>query len=108
MKKCPQCNTVYSDEVVYCLNDGTALTEESFSLPSESSQDEPETLVRNQPIVIDFASQNEQPQPPPPAPTVNYQIPPAPENVVVVPVSPAATTRNYAIFLILGLLIGGG
>ena len=100
MKKCPQCSTVYADEVIYCLNDGTALVEESFSLPSEANSDEPETIIRNEPIIIDFGASE--------APAVaNYPPVPA-ENIVVLPADTTATTRNYALFLILGLLIGGG
>ncbi len=38
MKKCPHCDTVYGDEVMYCLNDGTALVEDSFSIPSEEEE----------------------------------------------------------------------
>jgi hypothetical protein len=105
MKKCPQCNSVYGDEVLYCLNDGTALVEESFTMPSESDSDEPETMIRSEPIIIDLAG-NEMPQQAPPSTT--YPVVPA-ENIVFVPAAnPAATTRNYALFLILGLLIGGG
>ena len=108
MKKCPQCNTVYTDETAFCLNDGTALAEDSFALPSEASSDEPETVIRSEPIVIDIAGANNALPPPPPAAATNYPVMPT-ENVVVVPaVAPAAATRNYALFLILGLLIGGG
>jgi hypothetical protein len=96
MKKCPQCSSVYEDETAYCLNDGTALVEEHFSLPSDSIEEE--TLVRSEPIVIDFANINE--------PPTKSPIPPA-EQVVVIPASPAPTGK-YALFLILGLLIGGG
>ena len=103
MKRCPQCNSVYNDEIAFCLNDGAALVEESFSLPSMAESDEPETIIRNEPIVIDFADTS---IPPPPA--ENYQIPQPAENVVIVPANTASINRNYAVFLIVGLLIGGG
>ncbi len=107
MKKCPLCRQVYSDEIIYCLNDGTALTSERFSLPSENNPgDEPVTVVRNEPIVIDFGAAD---SPQPVSSPGNYQttLPPA-ESVVVVPANTTAATRNYALFLVLGLLIGGG
>lgn len=103
MRKCPQCNTVYADDVAFCLNDGTPLIEESFSLPSETihSSDGPETIIRHEPIVIDFAGRDE----PPPAANPPFA---AAEQVIVVPAQTTAVNRNYALFLILGLLIGGG
>ncbi len=103
MKKCPQCNTVYGDEVVYCLNDGAALIEETFSLPLTVDLTEEETVIRHEPIIVDFGASEET------SGQSTYQVPPTPENVIVIP--PARTTSNtrrYAFFLILGLLIGGG
>jgi hypothetical protein len=100
MKKCPQCNTVYDDSVAFCLNDGTALVKEPDSQPSIDDSDEPETIVRHDPIIIDFTETNESP------PAINHPAIPA-ENIVVVPAETAAVTRNYAMFLILGLIIGG-
>ena len=96
MKRCPQCNSLYEDSVQFCLNDGKPLTDESFSLPS----DEEETIIRHDPITINIPVPNEQA-------TANYYNPPV-ENVVVVPANPVSTNRNYALFLIVGLLIGGG
>ena len=105
MKKCPQCNTVYANETIYCLNDGTLLIEENFSLPSEAAMnlEEAETVIRHEPIVIGFA-QNTSPNEP-----NTYQIPPDVENIIIQP-SPqkSSNTGKYAIFLITGLLIGGG
>jgi len=103
MKKCPQCNTVYGDEVVYCLNDGAALIEETFSLPLTVDLIEEETVIRHEPIIVDFGASEET------SGQSTYQVPPTPENVIVIP--PARTTSNtgrYAFFFILGLLIGGG
>lgn len=105
MKKCPQCNTVYANETIYCLNDGTPLIEENFSLPSTAMnlEEETETVIRHEPIVIDFA-QNMSPNEP-----ITYQIPPDVENIIIQP-SPRKSSNvgKYAIFLILGLVIGGG
>jgi hypothetical protein len=101
MKKCPQCNTVYDDSVAFCLNDGTALIDESATLHSATDADEPETIIRNEPIVIDFTESAE------PTPVTNHPVIPA-ENIVVVPADTTAINRNYAVFLILGLVIGGG
>ncbi len=110
MKKCPQCKQVYGEETLYCLTDGTALNSERFSLPSENSlDDEPQTFIRNEPIVIDFATAGESRQSL--SPPINHQIPPTlppAESVVVIPANNVAATRNYALFLVLGLLIGGG
>ena len=100
MKKCPQCDTVYGDEVMYCLNDGKALVEDSFSIPSE--EEEHDTIIRHDPIVIDFPAHGET------QPAAHYPASVPAENIVVISAPPAAATRNYAIFLILGLLIGGG
>jgi hypothetical protein len=109
MKKCPQCNSVYEDETIYCLKDGAQLREESFSLPSSAAdtQDDEPTLFRSKPIVIDLSSPDaphasaaNPPVPPPP--------PPAYENIIVVPANAGSANRNYALVLVIGLLIGGG
>lgn len=99
MKKCPQCDTVYGDEVMFCLNDGTALVEDSFSIPSE---EEHNTIIRHDPIVIDFPAHGET------EPMAHYPAGVPAENIVVVSAPPAVATRNYVLFLVLGLLIGGG
>lgn len=103
MKKCPQCKTVYADDVAFCLNDGTPLVEESFSISSETANDsdEPETIIRHDPIVIDFSESGETPL------SANPSVMPA-EQVIVVPADTTAINRNYALFLVVGLLIGGG
>lgn len=101
MKKCPQCNTVYENTVVYCLNDGTPLVEEVFSLPSDDYP-EPETVIRREPIIVDFGVKEEIPQQ-----NINYQAAPPAENVVIVPAKPASS-RNHLLFLLVGLLLGGG
>jgi len=98
MKRCPQCNSVYGDENLYCLNDGTVLIEETFVLPSDADDFEAETIIRNEPMTVDLSSQNIPPEP------IIYQMPPN-ETVVI---KQPANRRNSAIFLVLGLLLGGG
>lgn len=97
MKRCPQCNALYEDTTQFCLRDGKPLVEESFSLPS----DEEETIIRHDPITINIPAPDEYTAP------ASQSFQPA-ENVVVVPSNQASTNRNYALFLIIGLLIGGG
>ena len=96
MKRCPQCNSVYGDENLYCLNDGTVLVEETFVLPSEANDFEAETIIRNNPVVVDLSDRKTEP--------IVYQNPPVETIVVKQP----AKSRNAAIFLVVGLLLGGG
>ncbi len=102
MKRCPQCNTVFGDEVLYCANDGTALVEEFFSLPSESDFED-ETIIRREPIYVDLSNKNNPPNINPP---VQQYAPPVEDVIVRVPAK--NNTGKYAIFLLLGLLLGGG
>jgi len=102
MKKCPQCNTVYGDEVAFCLKDGAALIEETFSLPSTSDSIEEETVIRHEPIIVDFGASEET------SGQTTYQVPPTPENIIVIPARTTSNTGRYALFFTLGLLIGGG
>ena len=95
MKRCPQCNSVYSDENIYCLNDGTVLVEETFVLPSEANDFEAETIIRNNPVVVDLSDRKTEP--------IIYQTSPVETIVVKQPVK----SRNAAIFLVVGLLLGG-
>ncbi|MBA2619832.1 MAG: SH3 domain-containing protein [Acidobacteria bacterium] len=103
MKRCPQCSTVFENEVAYCLNDGTPLVDENFSLPSAESDFEAETVIKHEPIVVDLAGQNTAPQE-----NINYQqiLPPPIENVVV-KVPAKSNSKNAAVYLALGLLLGG-
>ncbi|MEP6901806.1 MAG: SH3 domain-containing protein [Actinomycetota bacterium] len=105
MKRCPQCNSVFEDSLVYCTNDGTPLLEETFVLPSESSPLDAEeiTVIHHAPITIDI------PNTPALAPTeaFNYQIPPA-TNVVPVVIEKRRNTGRYLLFLFIGLILGGG
>lgn len=97
MKKCPQCNSLYTDDTQYCLNDGTVLVGETLPLPSELTTDEEPTVIRHEPVVIDVSAENV------PAETASYHPPTA----APVMIEKAADSRNYLIFLILGLLLGG-
>lgn len=96
MKRCPQCNTVFSDENIYCLNDGTVLVEENFALLSEADDFEAETIIRNDPVVIDLSDRKTEP-------IIQRTTP-----VETIVVKQPAKSRNAAIFLVLGLILGGG
>jgi hypothetical protein len=105
MKRCPQCNSVFDDSLVYCTNDGTPLTQETFVLPSEVSpiDAEEETVIRQEPVTIEIPVQNA----PPPTGQFNYQVPPA-ETVVPIVIEKRRNTAKYLLFLVLGLVLGGG
>jgi len=102
MKKCPQCSTVYGDEVIYCLNDGTAVIEETLSMPAADDSIEEQTVIRREPLIVDFGGVEES------SPPAVYQVPPTPENIIVVPAKTTSNAGKYALFLVLGLLLGGG
>lgn len=97
MKKCPQCNNVYTDDTQYCLSDGAVLVEENLPLPSEAAYDEEETIIRHDPIVVDFSPPNE---------ASNYQT--APPNQPTIIIERPRNTGKYLLFLIVGLFLGGG
>lgn len=118
MKICPKCQTVYKDEIRFCLNDGTPLVKQE-SAATNVDYEEPETVIsRNyeaseEPIIIDFGKPETKTEPimidfsdvetvvhPP------KQAEELPQVTVIE--KPAARTNNYALFLILGLFIGGG
>ena len=105
MKRCPQCNSVFDDSLVYCTNDGTPLVDETFVLPSEASADEAEepTIVRHPPVTIEIPNASA------PAPTeqITYQIPTG-ETVIPVVIEKRRHTGKYLLFLVLGLVLGGG
>ncbi|MDQ3800897.1 MAG: SH3 domain-containing protein [Acidobacteriota bacterium] len=104
MKRCPQCQNLYPDETQYCLGDGQLLISERLPLPSElSAVDEEEvTIIRNDPIVVDLSAANAPNIPQQPS----YQIPqPAAERITV---KTKSNFGKYLVFLIIGLLLGGG
>ncbi len=96
MKKCPQCNSVYGDENIYCLNDGTVLVEENFALPSEADDFEAETIIRHDPVVVDLSNKKTEP-------IIHPTLP-----VETIVVKQPVKSRNSLIFLVLGLILGGG
>lgn len=100
MKVCPQCNSVFGDDFVYCSNDGTVLIEENLRLPTELDGAEAETVIRRDPIVVDF----NQPLPTP-AETVemNYAAPSSQPIVI----EKTSNSKFYALFMLVGLLLGG-
>lgn len=101
MKKCPQCNSVFADDNRYCLNDGTILVEENLPLPTTVAFGEEQTQIRNAPIIVDIAPPN---MPPPP-----FQNPSAQETIILHTPPPKQKSKapKYAVFLVLGLLLGG-
>ena len=106
MKRCPQCNSVFADSLVYCTNDGMPLIEETFVMPSEASPADAEediTVIHQEPITIDI------PNAKPPAPTeqISYQTPTG-ETVIPIVIEKRRNTGKYLLFLALGLVLGGG
>lgn len=114
MKKCPQCNTLYKDEILYCLSDGNPLVEQqSSNAATVNNYDDSETVVRSEPIVINFSKPENESEPimidfsdvetvvhPP------KQVEQLPQVTIIE--KPVSKTSNYALFLIIGLFIGGG
>ena len=104
MKRCPQCNSVFDDSLVYCTNDGTPLLDETFVLPSEASftdAEEEETVIHHDPITIDIPNQGA-----PPTEQFDYQQPPPAVETIIV--EKRRNTGKYLLFLVLGLVLGGG
>jgi hypothetical protein len=106
MKRCPQCNSVFDDALVYCTNDGTPLLEETFVMPSENLPSDAEeiTVIHHDPITIDIPNPN---APPAPTEAFNYQAPPTQTVVPVIVEKPRSSGKNF-LYLIAGLLLGGG
>jgi hypothetical protein len=107
MKRCPQCNSVFDDSLVYCTNDGTPLDQETFVLPSENmpaAEEEEITVIHHDPITVDIPNST-----PPAAPTeqFTYQTPNG-ETVIPVVIEKRRSTGKYLLFLVLGLILGGG
>ncbi len=97
MKRCPQCSTVYGDETQFCLNDGSVLVEETA--PEHNfNDDEEETIIRHDPIIVDVGTANQ------PTEQFNYQ----PANRPTIIVEKQRNTGKYLLFLIVGLILGGG
>lgn len=114
MKICPQCSTAYKDEILFCLSDGTKLIEQP-NLPENAPEiyEDSDTIIRNEPIVIDFGQPKNESEPimidfsdvetvvHPPG-----QVEDLPQvTIIEKPVEPKG---NYALFLVIGLFVGGG
>lgn len=102
MKKCPQCSQVFENEIAYCSNDGTPLVEEVFTLPSTGDFDD-DTVVRRSPIVVDLS----QPKKAAAYPNINQPPPTSTADNIIVEVPAKKNSRNAAVYLALGLLLGG-
>lgn len=101
MKVCPQCNSVYSDDIAYCSNDGGVLVEENLPLPTEIADAEAETVIRRrEPVTIEIDDQS------PAKPVgINYAASSSRQTPVVV--EKTSGSKFYALFLLVGLLLGG-
>jgi len=111
MKRCPQCNNLYPEETLYCLGDGQVLISERLPLPSELSvdNDEEATIIRHEPIVVDLSAAKEpKTEVLPQQQRTPYQIPPSAVVVERIPVRTKSNFGKYLVFLITGLLLGGG
>ena len=116
MKRCPQCNTVYGEDIQFCLNDGRLLVEENTSPTLEASDLESETVVPRdkfvvdlteetvavEPIIVDLTEETVVRRPAADKP-FDHQTPPAETIIIKKPVK----SKNPAFFLVLGLLLGG-
>jgi hypothetical protein len=105
MKVCPQCRSVFGDDFLYCSNDGTVLVEENLPLPTESDDAEAETVIRRKgepPIIVDLnapsATEAETVE-------INYAALPQSQPVII---EKTSNSKFYALFLLVGLLLGGG
>lgn len=106
MRVCPQCRSAFDNDFVYCSNDGSILVEENLSLPTESDDAEAETVIRRKsepPIIVELkepsATQAETVE-------VSYAAPLPTQTPVIV--EKTSNSKFYALFLIVGLLLGGG
>jgi hypothetical protein len=91
MKKCPQCQNLFDDENLFCLNDGTPLNDEpaptvAFDVPPK---------YQASPFVVDISPKQETPT----------QVNPFPFQRDTT--SPQRDSKNYVVVLLIGLLLGG-
>jgi Bacterial SH3 domain len=103
MKRCPQCNRVFEDSLDYCTDDGIALVDENFVLPSEASpiEAEAETVIHHEPITINIPNSRETS-----SEQSNQQITPS-EQVIPIIIEKPGNTGKYFLFLVIGLILGG-
>lgn len=101
MKRCPQCNNVFDDALIYCQHDGATLISENFPLPSESApvEDEEITVIRHEPVNVQIPQSD--------VPTEQFQNPIPQVQPVLPVVAEQRNTGKYLAFLIIGLLLGG-
>ena len=97
MKRCPQCNSVYEDDVQYCLNDGAGLIKQIFAPPSDADEFEVETVIRHAPVIVDLSTEDTSSE------SIIYRNPPV-ETVIV---ERGARRKNPVMFLVAGLILGG-
>jgi hypothetical protein len=104
MKRCPQCNSVFDDNLLYCTHAGTPLARENFTIPSEfaPTENDEETIIRREPIRVNVS------EPEIPIDQPEYQIPAAAANVEPIVIVKRRNTGKYILFLLLGLILGGG
>ena len=101
MKVCPQCRSVYGDDFVYCSNDGTVLVEENLPLPTESDDAEAETVIRREPIIVDFNA------PPDTSGNRRDELRHFAADSAPIIVEKTSNSKFYILFLLIGLLLGG-
>jgi hypothetical protein len=103
MKRCPQCNNIFDDQLLYCPTDGMLLIAEEFVLPSESAvpiDEEEITVIRHEPVTIDISQQTN-------APTEQFRNPVLPAQAITpIIVQRQRNTGKYIAFLFVGLLLG--
>ncbi len=116
MKRCPQCNSVFEDEKIFCTEDGKPLVAETFSMPSDNSpedhDDEQETILRYKPVDIAFSdSAPPQDQPHPETNQTPPQVNPyAPNHANFSDKASPKESRGcltYGFILLIGLFLGG-
>ena len=96
MKRCPQCDQVFENDDEFCPHDAARLVAENFALPSNETDFEAETVVRREPFVVDLSEGGGR----------ENVIQPTPVESVVVNPAPKNDSKNAAIYLALGLLLG--
>jgi hypothetical protein len=96
MKICPQCQKTYTDDMMFCLDDGTALTFSGQS--ANAGLDEPATVIQ-QPRT----TQPTYPQTTSYAPPVNYAQPPEKKSDTLLVV---LVTVFLTVFVVAGIFVG--
>ena len=97
MKQCPQCSEVYTDQLQFCMIDGNPLVKvdaDDPAPPAPAVDDDYDTVVNPERIVIDIPDPTPAPEPVYPDP-----LPPEPE--------PPGRRVNMIAVLIAGTIIGG-